>query len=174
MIGQFEIECKYTVDIHNINVTKAMKGENLSAMPLIADYLTNLKLNEPVIISPDKGSIERAKIVANYMDAEFDYLEKTRVTGEIVEMKPKEINTKNRDVVIVDDIISTGGTMAKACEILKREGTLKVLSGATHLLMISNAEEKLKIAGIDRIFGTDSIPSKFSDISIANIIKELY
>jgi len=53
------------------------------------------------------------------MDAEFDYLEKTRVTGEIVEMKPKEINTKNRDVVIVDDIISTGGTMAKACEILK-------------------------------------------------------
>jgi phosphoribosylpyrophosphate synthetase len=64
--------------------------------------------------------------------------------------------------------------MAKACEILKREGTLKVLSGATHLLMISNAEEKLKIAGIDRIFGTDSIPSKFSDISIANIIKELY
>ncbi|HOE92369.1 MAG TPA: ribose-phosphate diphosphokinase [Methanofastidiosum sp.] len=174
MIGQFEIECKYTVDIHNINVTKAMKGENLSAMPLIADYLTNLKLNEPVIISPDKGSIERAKIVANHMDAEFDYLEKTRVTGEIVEMKPKEINTKNRDVVIVDDIISTGGTMAKACEILKREGTLKVLSGATHLLMISNAEEKLKIAGIDRIFGTDSIPSKFSDISIANIIKELY
>jgi len=174
MIDQFEIECKYTVDIHNINVTKAMKGENLSAMPLIADYLTNLKLNEPVIISPDKGSIERAKIVANYMDAEFDYLEKTRVTGEIVEMKPKEINTKNRDVVIVDDIISTGGTMAKACEILKREGTLKVLSGATHLLMISNAEEKLKIAGIDRIFGTDSIPSKFSDISIANIIKELY
>jgi len=174
MIDQFEIECKYTVDIHNINVTKAMKGENLSAMPLIADYLTNLKLNEPVIISPDKGSIERAKIVANHMDAEFDYLEKTRVTGEIVEMKPKEINTKNRDVVIVDDIISTGGTMAKACEILKREGTLKVLSGATHLLMISNAEEKLKIAGIDRIFGTDSIPSKFSDISIANIIKELY
>ncbi|KYC45690.1 MAG: ribose-phosphate pyrophosphokinase [Candidatus Methanofastidiosum methylothiophilum] len=51
---------------------------------------------------------------------------------------------------------------------------MKVLSGATHLLMISNAEEKLRRAGIDRIFGSDSIPSKFSDISIANIIEEMF
>jgi len=174
MIDRLDIESKYTVDIHDMKVTKAMKGENLSAMPLIADYLSNLKLKEPVIISPDKGSVERAKIVADQMEAEFDHLEKTRLSGDTVEIRPKEINTKGRDVAIVDDIISTGGTMAKACEVLKREGTLKVLSGATHLLMISNAEERLKKAGIDRIFGSDSIPSKFSDISIAGIIEKVF
>jgi ribose-phosphate pyrophosphokinase len=174
MIDRFDLESKYTVDIHDLKVTKAMNGENLSAMPLIADYLMDLNLKEPVIISPDKGSVERAKIVADQMDAEFDHLEKTRLSGDTVEIRPKEINTKNRDVAIVDDIISTGGTMAKACEVLKREGTLKVLSGATHLLMISNAEERLKKAGIDGIFGSDSIPSKFSDISIASVIEEMY
>ncbi len=174
MIDRLDIESKYTVDIHDMKVTKAMKGENLSAMPLIADYLSNLKLIEPVIISPDKGSVERAKIVAEQMEAEFDHLEKTRLSGDTVEIRPKEINTKGRDVAIVDDIISTGGTMAKACEVLKREGTLKVLSGATHLLMISNAEERLKKAGIDKIFGSDSIPSKFSDISIAGIIEKVF
>jgi len=174
MIDRLDIESKYTVDIHDMKVTKAMKGENLSAMPLIADYLSNLKLKEPVIISPDKGSVERAKIVAEQMEAEFDHLEKTRLSGDTVEIRPKEINTKGRDVAIVDDIISTGGTMAKACEVLKREGTLKVLSGATHLLMISNAEERLKKAGIDKIFGSDSIPSTFSDISIAGIIEKVF
>lgn len=174
MIDRFDLESKYTVDIHDLKVTKAMNGENLSAMPLIAEYLMGLNLKEPVIISPDKGSVERAKIVADQMEAEFDHLEKTRLSGDTVEIRPKEINTKNRDVAIVDDIISTGGTMAKACEVLKREGTLKVLSGATHLLMISNAEERLKKAGIDGIFGSDSIPSKFSDISIASIIEEMF
>ena len=174
MIDRLDIESKYTVDIHDMKVTKAMKGENLSAMPIIADYLSNLKLKEPVIISPDKGSVERAKIVAEQMEAEFDHLEKTRLSGDTVEIRPKEINTKGRDVAIVDDIISTGGTMAKACEVLKREGTLKVLSGATHLLMISNAEERLKKAGIDKIFGSDSIPSTFSDISIAGIIEKVF
>jgi len=174
MIDRLDIESKYTVDIHDMKVTKAMKGENLSAMPIIADYLSNLKLKEPVIISPDKGSVERAKIVAEQMEAEFDHLEKTRLSGDTVEIRPKEINTKGRDVAIVDDIISTGGTMANACEVLKREGTLKVLSGATHLLMISNAEERLKKAGIDKIFGSDSIPSKFSDISIAGIIEKVF
>ncbi len=174
IIDRFELESKYTVDIHDKKITKAMNGENLSAMPLIADYLMGLNLKEPVIISPDKGSVERAKIVADQMDAEFDHLEKTRLSGDTVEVRPKEINTKNRDVAIVDDIISTGGTMAKACEVLKREGTLKVLSGATHLLMISNAEDRLKKAGIDGIFGSDSIPSKFSDISIASIIEEIF
>ncbi|MDY1591903.1 MAG: ribose-phosphate diphosphokinase [Methanofastidiosum sp.] len=174
MIDRFELESKYTIDIHDLKITKAMKGENLSAMPSIADYLMNLNLKEPVIISPDKGSVERAKIVADCMGAEFDHLEKTRLSGDTVEIRPKEINTKNRDVAIVDDIISTGGTMAKACEVLKKEGTLKVLSGATHLLMISNAEERLKNAGVDCIFGSDSIPSKFSDISIAGIIEEMF
>jgi ribose-phosphate pyrophosphokinase len=174
MIDRLDIESKFTIDIHDLKVTKAMKGENLSAMPLIADYLTNLHLKEPVIISPDKGSVERAKIVADQMCAEFDHLEKTRLSGDTVEIRPKEINTKGRDVAIVDDIISTGGTMAKACEVLKREGTLKVLSGATHLLMISNAEERLKKSGIDGIFGSDSIPSKFSEITIARVIEEIF
>lgn len=174
IIDSFDLKSKYTLDIHDLKITKVMAGENLSAMPLISDYLKNLNLIDPVIISPDKGSIDRAKIVAKYMGAEFDYLEKTRISGDTVEIKPKEIDTKDRDVAIIDDIISTGGTISKACEILKSNGTLKVVSGATHLLMIGNSEERLLNSGVDDIFGSDSVPSKFSKISIASIIDKMF
>ncbi len=174
IIDGFDLKSKYTVDIHDVKITKSMKGENLSAMPLIAEYLNDLDLKNPVIISPDEGSLDRAKKVADYIDADFDYLEKKRISGDNVEIKPKDINTKNRDVAIIDDIISTGGTIAKACELLKRDGTSKVVSGATHLLMIGNAEERLIRSGVDNIFGSDSIPSKFSKISIASIIDDVF
>ena len=124
-----------------------------------------------MIISPDKGAIDIARRVAEILNCEYDYLEKKRISGDTVETRPKNIDTRERDVVIVDDMISTGGTMARACEILKKEGTRKVLAGATHLLMVGGAEEKLKGAGIDKIFGTDSVPHKYSSISVAPLIE---
>jgi len=173
ILNSFDLKSFYTVDVHEKKLLKHIKAEskNLTATSIIGEYLEKEDLKNPVIISPDKGAVDIAKRVAEILDCEYDYLEKKRISGDTVETRPKNIDTKGRDVVIVDDIISTGGTMAKACEILKKEGTRKVLAGAAHLLMVGDAEEKLKRAGIDKIFGTDSIPNKYSSISVAPLIE---
>lgn len=173
ILNSFDLKSFYTIDVHEKKLLKHIKTEskNVTATSIIGRYLKGEDLKDPVIISPDKGAIDIAKRVAEILDCEYDYLEKKRISGDIVETRPKNIDTRGRDVVIVDDMVSTGSTMAKACEILKKEGTRKVLAGATHLLMVGGAEEKLKRSGIDKIFGTDSVPHKYSFISVAPLIE---
>ncbi|HHF09483.1 ribose-phosphate diphosphokinase [Thermococci archaeon] len=173
ILNSFNLKSFYTIDVHEKKLLKHIKTEskNVTATSIIGRYLREEDLKDPVIISPDKGAIDIARRVAEILNCEYDYLEKKRISGDTVETRPKNIDTRGRDVVIVDDMISTGGTMARACEILKKEGTRKVLAGATHLLMVGGAEEKLKGAGIDKIFGTDSVPHKYSSISVAPLIE---
>lgn len=173
ILNSFNLKSFYTIDVHEKKLLKHIKTEskNVTATSIIGRYLREEDLKDPVIISPDKGAIDIARRVAEILNCEYDYLEKKRISGDTVETRPKNIDTRERDVVIVDDMISTGGTMARACEILKKEGTRKVLAGATHLLMVGGAEEKLKEAGIDKIFGTDSVPHKYSSISVAPLIE---
>jgi len=173
ILNSFNLKSFYTIDVHEKKLLKHIKTEskNVTATSIIGRYLREEDLKDPVIISPDKGAIDIARRVAEILNCEYDYLEKKRISGDTVETRPKNIDTRGRDVVIVDDMISTGGTMARACEILKKEGTRKVLAGATHLLMVGGAEEKLKEAGIDKIFGTDSVPHKYSSISVAPLIE---
>ncbi len=174
IINSFKLKSFYTVNVHEEKLLRHIKTEakNVTATSVIGRHLKKEDLREPVIISPDKGAIDIAERVAEILGYEYDYLEKKRISGEEVETKPKNIDTTGRDVVIVDDMISTGGTMIKACEILKKEGTRKVLAAATHLLMVGNAEEKFEEAGIDKIIGTDTIPHKYATISVAPLIKE--
>ena len=174
ILNAFDLKSFYTVDVHEEKLLRHIKTEskNITATPVIGKYLMKENLKDPVIISPDKGAVRIARRVAEILGCEYDYLEKKRISGDTVETKPKNIDTKGRDVVIVDDMISTGGTMVKACEILKKEGTRKVLAGATHLLMVNDAEEKFKRAGIDKILGTDTIPHAYSVTSIAPLIEE--
>lgn len=173
ILNSFDLKSFYTIDVHEKKLLKHIKTEskNVTATSIIGRYLKEEDLKDPVVISPDKGAIDIARRVAEILDCEYDYLEKKRISGDTVETRPKNIDTRGRDVVIVDDMISTGSTTAKACEILKKEGTRKVLAGATHLLMVGGAEEKLKRAGIDKIFGTDSVPHKYASISVAPLIE---
>ncbi|MEA1993901.1 MAG: ribose-phosphate diphosphokinase [Euryarchaeota archaeon] len=174
ILNFFDLKSFYTVDVHEEKLLKHIKTEtkNVTATSEIGKYLKKEDLKEPVIISPDKGAVGMAESVAEVLDCEYDYLEKKRISSNKVKTKPKNIDTTGRDVVIVDDMISTGGTMVNACKVLKKEGTRKVLAGATHLLMVKNAEKRFKKAGIDKIFGTDTIPHKYSEISVAPLIEE--
>ncbi len=76
------------------------------------------------------------------------------------------------DVVIVDDIISTGGTMANGVRIVKDQGAKRIVAACTHALLIGDAKNRLKKAGVDEIVGTDTIESEVSRVSVANIIAE--
>ncbi|MEM3586469.1 MAG: ribose-phosphate diphosphokinase [Candidatus Jordarchaeaceae archaeon] len=164
-----------TVDIHSKRMLENFKipVKNISAVPQIGRYLKNFELTNPLIISPDEGAIERAKNLAAFMDAEYVTFIKSRDkhTGEI-EIQAKEINVANRDVVIVDDIISTGGTMASAIEIAKRQGAVRVYAACTHAVLVGDSRFKILNAGANEIIGTDTVPSDVSFVSVAPIIAE--
>lgn len=117
--------------------------------------------NNIAILSPDVGALSRAKILSSYLNCEYDYLIKTRdrITGEIT-MQPKELNVKGKDIIIVDDIISTGGTVAKASQILKNYGANKIYVMVAHALLLNDAEQKLFSSGIDKIYAANTLPKK--------------
>lgn len=164
-----------TVDIHSKRMLENFKipVRDVSAVPQISEYLNNFKLTAPLIISPDEGAIERAKNLASFMDAECVSFIKSRDkhTGEI-EIKIKEINVANRDVVIVDDIISTGGTMARAVQIAKSQGAARVYTACTHAVLVGDSRFKILNAGANEIIGTDTVPSDVSFVSVAPVIAE--
>jgi ribose-phosphate pyrophosphokinase len=164
-----------TVDIHSKRMLENFRipVKDVSAIPRIGEYLSNFKLTNPLIISPDEGAIDRARNLAEVMDTEYVSFIKTRDkhTGEI-RIKIKEIDVNNRDVVIVDDIISTGGTMATAVEIAKRQGASRVYTACTHAVLVGDSIFRILNAGADEIIGTDTVPSDVSFVSVAPVIAE--
>jgi len=110
-----------------------------------------------LVLAPDKGALDRAKQASTIIGCDFDYMEKTRIDGTTVEIKPKNLNVQDKNVAIVDDIISTGGTMAKSIEELKKYGAKKIFVACTHGLFAGGAVKKLVSAGCDEIISTDTI-----------------
>ncbi len=167
-----------TVDIHKEYSLKHFgeRAYNVTAMEEIAKHIREKfpNLKNPLVLSPDKGAIIHASRVAKVLNTEYDYLEKERdrVTGEI-RVKPKEISVNDRDVIIVDDIISTGGTIALVATSILKQGARRVIVGCTHPLLIGNAREKLRKAGVSYLVATDTIPSEYSKVSVAPVIAKL-
>lgn len=166
-----------TVDIHKEFSlgTFRIPAKNIRAAEIIAEYLKETDLVMPYVLAPDKGALGIAKIIGERLGAEYGNFEKTRdrVTGAIT-VRGERVEAKGRDVVIADDLISTGGTVANACRILKGEGARRVLAVCTHPLLVGGALTKMKEAGVDEIIGTDTVESEVSRITVAPlIVKEL-
>lgn len=156
---------KSSLDLFNI------RSINLSAMLELGSYIKGLNLKNPIVVAPDRGALEDAKEVAKVMKTDYTFFDKTRdlKTGE-VRAGSKEADVGDRDVVIVDDIISTGGTIANIAKIVKKQGAEKVLAACTHALLIKDSRDKLHNAGVNEIIGTDTVDSDVSRVSVANII----
>ncbi len=176
MINSQNIDEFYTVDVHNPQILEEFdcKAINIDSMELLANYIKSLGAEDIVVVSPDKGSIERSKAFARYFgeSVPIEYFEKKRdvITGEI--KMSGELNLKGKDVVIADDIIATGGTMATAIELSKQSGAKKVYAAATHALMLGQAKYRIMKAGADEIIGTDSIDNEMAKVSLAKTIAD--
>ncbi|MBO8180395.1 MAG: ribose-phosphate diphosphokinase [Archaeoglobus sp.] len=157
-----------TVNIHSREAASHFKNlKNLDAMPLIGKHFAE---KDVVMISPDKGSLERVKTAAKRAACEWDYMEKRRIDATTVEITPKSIDVEGKDVVIVDDIISTGGTVAEAAKILYSLGAKSVSAACVHAVLADNAAIKLFNAGIKDIIATDTVECAFSRMSVAELI----
>ena len=176
MINNLGIDEFYTVDIHAPDILNlcTCKAINIDSMKILADYIKSLGTKDIVVVSPDKGAIERSRAFAKHFGEEVavDYFETKRdvKTGEIT-MSGK-LSLKDKDVVIADDIIATGGTMATAIKLSKESGAKKVYAVATHALMLEQAKYRLLKSGADEIIGTDSIDNEIAKVSLAKTISD--
>ncbi len=163
----------YTVNVHSEDIMGRFQipAFNLSAISLLAEDLKKSGLAGAVSIAPDKGARKLVKEAALVLNGGYGWLEKhrDRITGEI-EMVEKNLEVAGKDVVVFDDIISTGGTMVSAVRIVKRLGARKVYVACVHPLMLGDSERRILESGAEKIIGTDTIPGKFSSVSVAPLI----
>ena len=173
------VDALITVDIHQERSLKewlSIPARNVLPYKEIASYFKN-KLESPLVLAPDKGALKRAKLVAEQLNTDFDYNEKKRdrITGEVTVL-PRKINVENRDIIIVDDIISTGGTITLATKSALENGANRVYVACTHALLINGALDRIFSAGATEVVATDTVKSPISKISVAptlaNALKE--
>jgi len=176
IINSFKIDEFYTVDIHNPEVLKELscKVVNIDSMGILAEYIQSRGAKNIVVVSPDKGAVKRSEAFASHFGetVPVDYFDKKRdvKTGEI-SMQGK-LSLENRDVIIADDIIATGGTMAEAIKLSKESGANKIFAVTTHALMLQQAAYRILNAGANEIIGTDSIDNEVAKVSLAKVISQ--
>ena len=147
-----------TVEIHKEESLRFFPAPHANIRPL--PYIVKTAgVEADLVVAPDLGAIERARQVADAIKADYDYLVKKRdrVTGEIV-LEPKEIKAQGLRVLIVDDIISTGGTIAKASEDLLSQGASSVEVAVVHALMVGDAVNRVRGSGVKRVYAANTLP----------------
>ncbi len=168
------IDTIYVINVHNREVLEYfdVDTKELDASPLIGDYIEKKEIAYPMIIGPDAGATELAKAVAAPYGFDYDVLAKSRISSEEVEIKPKELSVEGKNVVIVDDIISTGGTISEAASMLKAQKANDIYVACIHGVFVQNAVPRMLHAGVKEIIATDTIESEFSKISVAKMVVE--
>jgi len=145
--------------------------ETIDAAGLLAEPLPELA--DPLFLSPDAGAIELAdRVSAAYGGGETDHFEKTRHSGTDVSIEPSEAPVDGRDIVLVDDIIATGSTMSESVAVLADRDAARIFVTCVHPLLVGNAYLKLVRAGVETIYGTDTIERPVSAVSAAPAIAE--
>ncbi|MDA4125292.1 MAG: ribose-phosphate pyrophosphokinase [Thaumarchaeota archaeon] len=163
-----------TVDMHSAEGLSlfSFPTYSVSAVPSLVGYARDhLDYRDPVVISPDFGGSKRTEAFAQLYGAKFIQLSKTRdrVSGEVT-VKDAKLEVKGKEVIIVDDIISTGGTVCAAAETVLKQGAKKVAAVCTHGLFVGDAIQKLEKAGVKTIVGTNTVPGMFSAVDVSDAI----
>ena len=164
----------FLVNIHAPSILShfSCAAKSLDATPLLAAKVASFGLKDPVVISPDKGAAGMARTAAFILDASCDYLQKTRLSGTEVSMAPKSVDVKGRDVVIFDDMIATGGTMATAISLLRAQGANRVYLAVVHPVLTGSAVLKLYCAGVEAVLATDTLDKGVGTVSVAPLIAQ--
>jgi ribose-phosphate pyrophosphokinase len=163
-----------TVDIHSAEGLSlfSFPAYSVSAIPALVGYVKeNLDLRNPVVISPDLGASKRTEAFARLYGARLLKLTKTRdrSTGE-VRVGEEQLDIGGADVMIVDDIISTGGTVRAAAELVLKQGARGAIAVCVHGLFVGDSVQKLEKAGVKTIICTNTVPSKFSKVDVSDAI----
>ena len=143
--------------------TFSLPTREVSGMPAIGRYLKSAKVD--VLLAPDEGALRLAKEASAVAGVPFDFLVKERIDSYTVKIEPKALAVKGKSVGIVDDVISTGGTIATAAQELRAQGARRVIAACVHGLFVGKAEANLKAC--DDVIATDTVLSPHTKVSVA-------
>ena len=173
------IGAKLVADLHadQIQGFFDVPVDHLYASGVLLPYLQSLRLDNMVIASPDVGGSKRANTYAKYLGVPLVLCNKTRARANVVESMQIIGDVEGKNVVIVDDIVDTAGTITKAADIMKNAGATSVRACASHCVMSGKANENVQNSALEEIVFTDSIPytarcPKVKQISVADMFAE--
>ena len=172
-----------TVDLHaeQIQGFFDVPVDNVFASPVLMEHLRVQEFHNPVVVSPDIGGVVRARAIAKLLnDIDLAIIDKRRPRANESQVMHIIGDIEDRDCIIVDDMIDTGGTLCKAAEALKKNGARRVFAYATHPVFSGNAFANIRDSLIDRVIITDSIPlnpemkslSKVHQLTLSGMLSE--
>lgn len=148
------------IDLH----ARQMEGffdipvDHLMAEPVLTKYLRSKRIEKPMVVSPDVGNVKTASRYVEHLGAELAIVHKRRLSGDEVSSDYIIGDVNGRDVIMVDDMISTAGTICSAAKLVKSRGARSIIVGATHGLFCGPAVERIAEAQIDEFIVTDTVP----------------
>jgi len=154
--------------------------DHLFAAPaVIVDYLAKKDLKDPVLVSPDAGGVERARAIAKRLNAGLAIIDKRRDGPNVAVFMYLIGDVKDKDVVVIDDMIDTAGTLIQAVEAVKREGARRVLACAVHGVLSGPAIKRIESSALEEVVITNSVPlapdkanPKIHVLSVAPLLAE--
>ena len=174
-----------TMDLHadQIQGFFEVPVDHLFASTIFIPYIKSLNLENLTMASPDMGGTKRANAYAKFLHAEVAVCYKQRKKANVIEDMFLIGDVEGRDVIIIDDMVDTAGTLVKAAEIMKEKGALSVRAIVTHAILSGDAYQRIQNSKLTELIVTDSIPlsqqsDKIKVISVAdlfsNIIKKVF
>ncbi len=170
-----------TMDLHagQIQGFFDIPVDHLTAIPLLAEYFKDILGKNTVVVSPDLGGVTRVRNFANILDLPIAIIEKRRPKANVAEVMNVIGDIEGKNVILVDDMIDTAGTICEAASVLKRFGAKKVYGCATHGVLSGPAIERIANSELERFVITDTIPlpegveaPKIDVVSVSTIFAE--
>lgn len=153
-----------TVDLHASQIQGFfdIPVDNLYGAILFVDYIKSKKFKNPVIASPDIGGVARARYFASRLGLDMIIVDKRRERANVAEVMNIIGDVDGKDVILIDDMIDTAGTMVKAAEALKVKGAVSVMACCTHPVLSGPAFDRIENGALDELIVTNTIPMKQS------------
>ncbi|MDE7135046.1 MAG: ribose-phosphate pyrophosphokinase [Muribaculaceae bacterium] len=168
-----------TMDLHadQIQGFFNVPVDHLYASSVFIPYIKSLNLEDMVIATPDVGGAKRANTYAKYFDVPLVLCHKQRAKANVVAKMTIIGDVKDKNVILIDDMVDTAGTITKAADLMKAAGAKSVRALASHAIMSDPADQRVEECGLEEIIFTDSIPykgtcKKCTIVSVAKLLAD--